>query len=280
MLDSVSCPRSQSRWVSLTWLISGRLTQPLSLSIRLALLALFLLGLILMFWALWQPAQRQRTRRWLQGWRWNRRRTKGVVVLTLVCLLVTSPPGLALVTTALTSQIPPDSGAKAEAIVVLGRGARFTFDRVNATAALWQANRAPRIFVSGRGDSKPIVRQLLAKGIPNAVINGENCSLTTEENARFTADLLLPQGIKQIILVTDYPHMLRSRLTFQSFGFEVISHPNALPPNMGYRERLELVVREYGGLLSYVIRGRFGERESTARRQGESWESSISSSTK
>ena len=164
-------------------------------------------------------------------------------------------------TQALTSQVPADSGAKADAIVVLGRGQRFMDDRIEATAALWQASRAPRIFVSGRGDSKPIVHQLLEKGIPDNVVAGENCSLTTEENARFTADLLLPQGVKQIILVTDSPHMLRSRLTFQSYGFEVISYPNALPPDLGYRERLELVVREYGGILSYVLRGRFNERE-------------------
>lgn len=264
MLDSISCPRSQSRWVSLTWSISNRLTQPLSLSVRLTLLALFLALLALVVWRLWQPPNRRWIKQQLRHWRWNRRRTQSVVVLTLICLLVTSPPGVALVTKVLTSQIPPDSGAGADAIVVLGRGSRFMYDRIDATAALWQESRAPRIFVSGRGDSKPIVRQLLAKGIPDAVIDGENCSLTTEENARFTADLLLPQGIKQIILVTDYPHMLRSRLTFESFGFEVISHPNALPPGMGYRERLELVVREYGGLLSYVIRGRFGEREAVA----------------
>ncbi|MBW4472249.1 MAG: YdcF family protein [Stenomitos rutilans HA7619-LM2] len=278
MLDSVSCPRSHSRWVSLTWLISGRLTQPLSLSIRLTLLAFFLVLLALAAWMLWQPPQRRWLQRQLRHWRWNRRRTQSVVVLTLICLLLTSPSGLALVTKALTSQIPPDSGAKADAIVVLGRGSRFMYDRIDATAALWQANRASRIFVSGRGDSKPIVRQLLAKGIPDTAIEGENCSLTTEENARFTANLLLPQSVKQIILVTDYPHMLRSRLTFQSYGFEVISHPNALPLGMGYRERLGVAVREYGGLLSYVIRGRFGERESTDRRQGESW-NPISSST-
>ncbi|PSB25158.1 YdcF family protein [Stenomitos frigidus] len=261
MLDSASCPRSHSKWVSFTWLISGRLTQPLPLSVRITLLALLVLVVVGLVWALRKPSQRQRIRLWSRRLRWYRRRTHVVVALTLACLLITSPPGLALVTHALTSQIPADSGAKAEAIVVLGRGARFMNDRVDVTAALWQAKRAPLIFVSGRGDAKRITRQLLEKGIPSDVLDGENCSLTTEENAQFTADLLIPKGMKQIILVTDAPHMLRSRLTFQSLGFDVIAHPNDLPSNLGYREHIELVAREYGGILSYVLRGRFHERE-------------------
>ncbi|XHX80074.1 MAG: YdcF family protein [Stenomitos frigidus ULC029] len=89
----------------------------------------------------------------------------------------------------------------------------------------------------------------------------KTCSLTTEENAQFTADLLLPQNVKRILLVTDSPHMLRSQLTFKSLGFEVIAYPNAVPPDLGYRERLNIVAREYGGILSYILKGRFSERE-------------------
>lgn len=268
MLDSAACPRLRSRWVMLTQLISKRLTQPLSLPARLALLALVVLVVVWLVWMLRQPAKRSRFRQWCRQFHWHRRRTKGVVALTLACLLVTSPPGLALATQALTSQIPPDSGAQADAIVVLGRGPRFIGERVDATVALWQEKRAPRIFLSGRGDAKPLVRRLLEKGVSNDALSGENCSLTTEENAQFTADRLLPQSVKHIILVTDSPHMLRSRLTFQSLGFEVIAHPNALPSDLGYRERLDIVAREYGGILTYVLRGRFSEREATAIGQG------------
>jgi uncharacterized SAM-binding protein YcdF (DUF218 family) len=264
MLDSVLCPRSRSKWVSFTWLISNRLTQPLPLSVRIALLTLLVLMVVWLVWLLRQPSQRKRMRLWLRRFHWNRQRTRVVVLLTLACLLVTSPPGLALATQALTSQIPADSGAKADAIVVLGRGRRLMYDRADVTAALWRAKRAPRLFVSGRGDAKRIARQLLEMGIPSDAIEGENCSLTTEENAQFTADLLMPKGVKQIILVTDMPHMLRSSLTFQSLGFEVIAHPNDVPSNLGYRESMELVVREYGGILSYILRGRFHEREAAA----------------
>jgi uncharacterized SAM-binding protein YcdF (DUF218 family) len=245
----------------LTQLISKRMTQPLSLPTRLALLGLLLLAVLWCVWLLRQPSKRAQIRRWSQRFRWNRRRTQIVVALTLTCLIVTSPPGLALATQALTSQIPADSGAKADAIVILGRGWHFMSDRVDATMTLWQTKRAPHIFVSGRGDARSLVRQLLEKGIPREAISGENCSLTTEENAQFTADLLLPQNVKRIILVTDSPHMLRSQLTFESLGFKVIAYPSSVPPNLGYRERLNIIAREYGGILSYVLKGRFSERE-------------------
>jgi len=263
MLDSAFCPRSTSQWTMFTGLISGRLTQSLSLSVRIALLMLLVLLIIGAAAALRKPSRQQRIRLWCRRFRWNRRRTHIVVALTVACLLVTSPPGLALVTQALTIQIPSDSGVKADAIVVLGRGPRLMYDRINATVALWQSHRAPRIFVSGRGDAPEIIDQLLERGIPRNAVDGENCSLTTEENAQFTADLIMPQGVKRIILVTDSPHMLRSRLTFQSLGFEVVSYPNDLPSNLGYRKQMELVVREYGGMLTYLLRGRFHEREAT-----------------
>lgn len=246
-----------------TRLVASPLTQPLPLPLRIALVMLLVLAIVGLVWTLRKPARRQRIWFWSRRFRWNRRRTQAVVALTLACLLITSPPGLALATHTLTNQIPADSGAKADAIVVLGRGTRFMYDRSAITAALWQGKRAPRIFVSGRGDAIWLAAQLLDNGIPSTAIEGENCSLTTEENAQFTAETLLPQGMKQIILVTDAPHMLRSRLTFESLGFQVIAHPSTLPADLSYRENIELVVREYAGILSYVLRGRFHERETT-----------------
>ena len=261
ILNSDDCPRLRSKWVMFTQLISKRLTQPLSLPTRLAVLGLLLLAVLWCVWLLRQPSKRAQLRLWSKRFRWNRRRTQVVVALTLACLILTSPPGLSLATQALTSQIPADSGTKADAIVILGRGHRFMRDRIDATMTLWQAQRAPHIFASGRGDARFLIRQLLENGIPKEAISGENCSLTTEENAQFTADFLLPQNAKRIILVTDSPHMLRSQLTFESLGFEVIAYPSSVPPNLGYRERLNIIAREYGGMLSYVLKGRFGERE-------------------
>ncbi len=48
----------------------------------------------------------------------------------------------------------------------------------------------------------------------------------TAESARYTADMLLPQGLKCIVLVTNAFHMPRSVSQFEQVGFEVVPAPN------------------------------------------------------
>jgi uncharacterized SAM-binding protein YcdF (DUF218 family) len=180
--------------------------------------------------------------------------------VTIATLVITSPPGVALAAQTLTRFVPSDSGQRADAIVILGRGAKLAEARITAAVSLWQANRAPQVFVSGVWEAKPLIGQLAARGVPASALKGEGCSLTTEENAQFTARNLLPQGVKRIVLVTDSPHMLRSLLTFRSLGFEIMPHSVPLPDELGQREAALIWLREYGGLISYGLKGRFLER--------------------
>jgi hypothetical protein len=46
---------------------------------------------------------------------------------------------------------------------VLGRGPRLEADRLEVAAALWRIKRAPRIFVSGRGDAVRMFMELQKK---------------------------------------------------------------------------------------------------------------------
>ena len=150
--------------------------------------------------------------------------------------------------------LPTDSGA-AEAIVVLGRGEDFRQQRVNSAAELWQTRRSPIIFTSGRGDAATMIDLLKEKGIPNRVLDGENCSVTTDENAVFSAAILQPRGIRRILLVTDSAHMLRSLLVFRAYGFTVIPHISPVPAHWNPKEKGILKLREYGGLVNYGVRG-------------------------
>ena len=56
----------------------------------------------------------------------------------------------------------------------------------------------------------------------------EEESRTTWENALFSAQLLQPQGVRRVVLVTQAWHMPRARWCFEQAGFEVITAP------MGY----------------------------------------------
>ncbi|MFK8183810.1 MAG: YdcF family protein [Phormidesmis sp.] len=191
---------------------------------------------------------------------WKKRIFQLSAALVLGYLLVISPFVSALGTRGLTLFVPPDSGATADAIVVLGRGYEQNPTRSQIAGSLWQAQRAPLIFPSGRKDANEMEKMLRSE-FPAAAIASEPCSLTTDQNAEFTAALLKPQGIETIILVTDPTHMWRSLLTFQSFGFKVIPHYTPLSPDTIPAKKRFLFVRETIGLFNYAILGRYRSRE-------------------
>lgn len=197
--------------------------------------------------------QHQRWRRWLSSPK---------VVLLLFGIVATIPLLFAVATKGLMIFLPTDSGATAEAIVILGRGEEFRKQRLDVARELWQEQRAPSIFTSGRGDAAGMIEQLKAKSIPNQMLDGENCSLTTWQNAVFTAAALHPQGIDRILLLTDELHMLRSLLVFRANGFMVIPHIIQLPPNFGFKATAFLTLREYMGLIGYGLQGRFNRQHS------------------
>ena len=182
------------------------------------------------------------------------------IVLFLYSLLLT-PVLPSISQYFLTRYLPANSAETADAIVVLGRGDEQNEIRARRSAELWRSQRAPLLFASGRVDTPLIVDlwQQAEPAIEESAIAGEPCSLTTEQNAQFSAAILWPQGVRKIILMTDQPHMRRSQLTFESFGFEVI--PHVVPFNTNNRARRNvLVVRESLGLLSYGLKGRYSPR--------------------
>lgn len=242
MLNPALCDsRTAKHWATLTWRIFNSLTNP-------SFVLPILFSIILLPWLV-RPLRQKRQ---LSG--------LGIALLLSYGLLC-SPFGIMMGNQILVGALPKDVGQPADAIVVLGRGREARLMRTQVAAELWQAKRAPLIFASGWGDAPPIAKLLNQKGLPPQAIDGEPCSRTTEENARFTAAILQPQGVKKILLVTDPPHMLRSLLTFRSLGFEVIPHPSPRPPQLNARKEAFLIVREYLGLVSYGVLGRFFPRE-------------------
>jgi uncharacterized SAM-binding protein YcdF (DUF218 family) len=208
---------------------------------------LILLGLAIR-WIVQQP----RCKRWLS------KRTNLVlltaVTASLLILLSVADKGLTLF-------IPADNGRKADAIVILGRGTEFGILRTEVVAKLWQAKRSPLVFHSGMGDTPRALPLLEKKGIPRQALDGENCSMTTPENAIFTAAILKQRGIKNIILVTDAPHMQRSILDYTDEGFQVIPILSPIPNNMSFMDKSFFTFREYLFLTLASIRRVFhGER--------------------
>jgi len=246
MLDPALCDRPPSQWLELKRILSDWLMTP-----SLVILPLF--ALTILPWVIPRMP-------------WKRPLSTLGAVLLLAYHAAFFPPTVALANKGLVGFIPTDSGGTADAIVVLGRGEDMRESRVEVARELWQAQRAPLIFASGRGDSPRIVKMLRADGIPAQVLDNEECSRTTEENARFTAAVLQPQGVKSILLVTDPPHMLRSLLIYRSVGFRVIPHASPLPADLAQREKSFTVFYEYMGLLKYALEGRLLPRGSLDER--------------
>jgi uncharacterized SAM-binding protein YcdF (DUF218 family) len=91
--------------------------------------------------------------------------------------------------------------------------------------------RMPVVTSGGRQGDRvmaEIMRDaLLTEGVPQENIWLEGESDSTQENAAFSAKLLLPRGIRRIILVTEAYHMRRAERDFRKEGFEVEPAPCA-----------------------------------------------------
>jgi uncharacterized SAM-binding protein YcdF (DUF218 family) len=149
-----------------------------------------------------------------------------------------------------------DSGlAKADVIVVLGGGSH---DRPERAMELFKQGIAPRIIVSGFGDCE-IDRRLLTKaGVPANVIEMENQSHTTKENAEFTIKLLRKEKLNRAVIVTSWYHSRRALKTFQHFAPEIkfYSRPSyfAFAHKDWSRYFAKRIYLEYAKLPGYWIR--------------------------
>ncbi|HLV28199.1 MAG TPA: YdcF family protein [Burkholderiaceae bacterium] len=182
---------------------------------------------------------------------------------------------------------PPDELPTAEAIVVLGGSTASnrpnwfepydrttTVTRVDTAARLYHAQRAPWVVVSGAAldgtvsESRIMANALQQHGVPAEAIIQESESLTTYENAVYTAKLLKERGLNKVLLVTSALHMPRAMGVFRKQEVDAIpaSSPPQLvvpddpafsfwQPNTHVLSASRSIVKEYVGMLVYWLRG-------------------------
>ncbi len=227
-----------THWVELNWQLYDWLSSPKRVS-----LALFLAIIVL-----WLGLKRQpRLRRWV---------SRTAIAILLLYWLIIAPITAPIITGVLVKFLPADSGRNADAIVVLTRSEDVMGDRYESAIGLWEAKRAPRLFVTSQHNLELTQTLLQARGHLPQIVSATACARTTKDEATSTAVILGSKGVKSVILLTDTPHMLRAYLTFQGVGFSVIPHPVELPPSLSAAKRSFLVVREYLSLASYAVLGR------------------------
>lgn len=132
---------------------------------------------------------------------------------------------------------------RADAIVVLGSGRErgdlawgsdqpsgTGLQRLRYAARLAKACGLPVLTSGGlHYGSPPSEAKLMADSMLDdfgvTVRWQEERSRTTWENAQMSAEILLPAGIKRVVLVTQAWHMPRAVSSFERWGFEVVPAP-------------------------------------------------------
>lgn len=172
---------------------------------------------------------------------------------------------------------------RADAIVVLGSGREqgdpawgsdqltgVGLERQRYAARLAKASGLPVLVTGGSPFGRPPSEaQIMADSFRDdfgvTVRWKEAQSRTTWENALMTADILLPQGIKRVVVVTQAWHMPRSVWSFEQAGFEVVPAPvgflsgeNARPlggwlPESKSVGQSGLLLNEVVGLIAYPL---------------------------
>lgn len=155
-----------------------------------------------------------------------------------------------------------------DAIVVLGAplwpGDRLSpalAERVDAAAALWRAGGAPIVVATGgrtnnaaRSEAAVIGDALRERGVADVLIEDE--SRSTAENARYTAALLAPRGVRSVWLVTQPFHGRRAARLFRAAGLD--PHVWHIAHSIQYADRRRAViwlVREYAAWGAMFVRG-------------------------
>ena len=179
------------------------------------------------------------------------------------------PAGDAQAIVVLAANFFPASGAHTEDEPGFG-----TYIRTAHAAWLFHHWRRLPIVASGGSAGQgmqPVAavmrRELLERGVPDEMIWVEGRSSNTYGNAVETAHLLMPKGMRRIVLVTEAFHMPRAVGCFRKQGFEVLpaaasyrtlqlhSWGEFLLPRVWAVEVEQEAIHEWVGLAWYKIHG-------------------------
>jgi uncharacterized SAM-binding protein YcdF (DUF218 family) len=160
-----------------------------------------------------------------------------------------------------------DPPGTADAIVVLGAPlspggglSPVVAERVAAAVALWRVGAAPLVCVTGgpsRGTTEADAMALALRevGVPERALRVERAARSTFDNARLTAALLRPEGVRSVWLVSQPFHLRRARWLFRRAGFEPRAHriDGGLQDDDAWRA-LRWSAREYAAWLRALAR--------------------------
>jgi uncharacterized SAM-binding protein YcdF (DUF218 family) len=175
--------------------------------------------------------------------RW--RRAGGVLLALGLCSLwLFATPVVADVLERLVEHYPAldlDKPTQAQAIVILGGGGERDYapeyrasapeyvllERLSYGAYVARHTGLP-ILVTGAPLEALAMQTSLTRDFQVPARWVENQSRDTFENARYTAQMLKPEGIQRVILITSSTHLWRAAHEFEDAGFQVVPAPQGV----------------------------------------------------
>lgn len=139
--------------------------------------------------------------------------------------------------------------------------------RIGFGLELYRVGRAPvMLLTGGEREASQMAQRLLQQGVPATALLTENLSMTTYQNALYSAPILRQHRLQRLLLATSAMHMPRAAATFRRQGFTVIPAPaadapvrarkgSAWLPQHGALRQSGRCLREYIGLWVYEWRG-------------------------
>ena len=168
---------------------------------------------------------------------------------------------------------------RVDAIVLLGcRIGPAGRPMLAATRRAETASRAYRdgvakvILVSGgrrwgpHAEATALAQELVRQGVPEAAITAELCSLSTHENAIFSAAILRRLGARTAAIVTCWWHVPRALANFRAAGVDAVGIPTDVS-DLGLGGRASVVTNEIvSGWFDAWARRRDGALRAAAER--------------
>jgi uncharacterized SAM-binding protein YcdF (DUF218 family) len=168
--------------------------------------------------------------------------------------------------------IDPELGEARHQVILADGAARLTeavaLSRRFPQARLVYTGGSNALTASDYTEAADAAKLMIALGVDPARIELEKRSRNTDENARFTRDLVHPEASQVWLLVTSAYHMPRSMGLFRKAGFNVVAYPvdyrshgNAgdwrlsREPSRDLR-LFDVAVHEWAGLLAYRLSGK------------------------
>ncbi len=159
-----------------------------------------------------------------------------------------------------------DEKIKCDAVIVLGASTDLNGvspvyrERINHGIFLYNNGYADYIILTGGkgkgndfSDAQKAKEYALLKGIPEDAILIEEKSRITEENLKFSKEILDSYNLDTCIIISDPLHMKRAMLMAKDYGINAYSSPTTTTMYQSFKTKIPFLLREEFFYIGYKV---------------------------